>query len=350
MEIYKVIGVMSGTSLDGLDIAYCLLIYDKTWAFHIEKTKTIEYSEYWKNKFKSLIKGSSHELVLAHKEFGSYIGKQVAVFCSENKIIPDLIASHGHTIFHQPEKRLTFQLGDGNAIFSQTDIPVVYDFRTLDIALGGQGAPLVPIGDRLLFGQYDFCLNLGGFSNVSYEDNDVRVAFDICPVNIVLNQLSLTLNKPFDDGGHFAEAGKVNKGLLQNLNELEYYKLSHPKSLGREWVEKMVFPLFDKYNIETIDILSTFTDHIAIQISNILNSKPESSVIITGGGAYNRFLVKRIKEISLCKIHIPDQILIEFKEALVFAFLGVLKIRNEVNCLSSVTGARRDSSSGIVVS
>jgi len=226
---------------------------------------------------------------------------------------------------------------------------VIYNFRSLDVALGGQGAPLVPIGDRLLFSNFDYCINLGGFANISFESENKRIAFDICPVNIVLNELALAENKTFDEGGKLAESGEINVSLLDELNKLDYYKMKAPKSLGREWVEKNIYPVLDKYTIPNLDLLATFTEHVAIQISNTVKEYSGTSILITGGGAYNTYLIDRLKSFSKISIHIPEPLLIEYKDALIFAFLGLLRLRNEINCLSSVTGASCDSSCGIVV-
>ena len=262
---------MSGTSLDGLDIAYCIFIFeDGKWTYQITKATTIHYSAKWKIRLSTLQEKSALELTKTNVEYGYYIGDQVNKFIKENKFQPDFIASHGHTIFHQPNDRFTLQIGDGNAIAATTSLPVIYDFRSLDVALGGQGAPLVPIGDRLLFSNFDFCINLGGFANISFEKENQRIAFDICPVNIVLNELAIAENKSFDEGGKLAESGEVNITILAELNELKYYKMKAPKSLGREWVEENIFPIFSKYKVSNIDLLTTFTEHIAVQISNTI--------------------------------------------------------------------------------
>jgi len=349
MEIYKTIGVMSGTSLDGLDIAYCIFIFDDgKWTFQISKATTISYDNELKKSLVDLPKSTSIDLAKTNVDFGYYIGAQINKFIQENKFQPDFIASHGHTVFHQPNEKYTLQIGDGNAIAATTGLPVIYDFRSLDMALGGQGAPLVPIGDRLLFDQYDFCLNLGGFANISLEKENRRIAFDICPVNIVLNELAKAENELFDNGGKLAESGNVNLELLNELNKLDFYKKNAPKSLGREWVEKNIYPLLKSYNISNIDLLSTYTEHAAIQLANVLNGNHGSSVLITGGGAFNSYLMNRLQSLVSTKIHIPEHSIVEYKEALVFAFLGLLRMRNEINCLSSVTGASRDSSCGLV--
>ncbi len=346
MEDYLVIGLMSGTSLDGLDIALCSFHYqDNEWSFEILDTETRKYTDYWLKKLTSIHEAKAEELSELHFEYGHFLGEQVNSFIKKAAQKPDFIASHGHTIFHRPEKKHTLQIGDGNAIAAVTGLPVVFDFRSKDVALGGQGAPLAPIGDRLLFPGYDSCINLGGIANISFESNHQRIAFDICPVNQVLNSLSNEMGKAFDNKGEMASQGNIDFDLLIALNEFNYYKSKPPKSLGKEWVDENIFPLLDLFSIPIKDKLRTFTEHIAAQITNTID-KRHGKVLITGGGAYNDFLIERITANTSCQIEIPNNELIEFKEAMVFAFLGVLRIRNEINCLSSVTGASCDSCSG----
>ncbi|MDD5569725.1 MAG: anhydro-N-acetylmuramic acid kinase [Bacteroidales bacterium] len=346
---YKVIGLMSGTSLDGVDLAFCDFIYENNlWTFKILNAETIKYSSEWREKLRGLNKRNSFEFIQAHAEYGKYLGELAKRFIKKNKIKPGFVSSHGHTIFHQPQKKLTFQLGNGAAIAAECGLTVVCDFRTLDVALGGQGAPLVPIGDKLLFHEYGFCLNIGGISNISFDKNGKRIAFDVCPANIVLNNLSLQLNKEFDKNGEIAAKGKINEKLLYELNRLAYYKMPPPKSLGIEWIEKNIFPLLKKTNIPVEDKLKTFCEHIAVQIAGVTNSVKKSTLLITGGGAHNKYLINRIKKLSESEIIIPEKNIIDFKEALIFAFLGVLRMRNEVNCLKSVTGAERNNTGGTV--
>ena len=340
---------MSGTSLDGVDLAYChFKEQNKKWEYQIVKACTLPYDLNWKNKLSTAVYLSEIDLDKLHSEYGFYLGELIHLFIKKNKLKVDFIASHGHTIFHQPEKKYTLQIGEGGAIVSGTNLIVINDFRTSDVKMGGQGAPLVPIGDRLLFGDFDYCLNLGGFANISFEKDNKRIAFDICPANIVLNHYCHQNNLEFDNKGNNAKKGKVNSELLLELNALHYYHTEAPKSLGKEWVTEVVFPLIDKYRLSFFDILKTFSEHIAWQIADALSTSINQNVLVTGGGAYNNFLIERIKFHSSSKIHIPNRSLIEFKEALIFAFLGVLRFNNKINCLSSVTGAKKDSSSGII--
>ena len=345
---YNVIGVMSGTSLDGIDLAYIHFHFDTRWTFELIKMETFGYSEAWVGILKNLVSHSSEALKAIDVDYTSYLSEVINNFMSRHSITNiDAICSHGHTALHEPNNGITYQIGNQKALAKLTNNIVVCDFRVQDVALQGQGAPLVPIGDALLFPEYDYCLNLGGFANISFEDNGQRLAFDICPVNIVLNYYIQPLGFAFDDEGKMASLGKVNLKLLEVLNNLEFYNLKHPKSLGLEWVKKEVLPLIDAYKLETEDILKTFVEHIAIQISNVLIKKENATLFISGGGAFNTYLISRIKAWSPNnKIVLPSNDIINYKEALVFGLLGVLKIRNEVNCLSSVTGAKHDHSSG----
>lgn len=348
---YNVIGLMSGTSLDGLDMAFCRFNFENNqWKYEIKTAQTIAYSEQWKKTLLSLEKVDALTFQQTNIDYGHYLGGLVSDFILKNNIKADFIASHGHTIFHQPSKKLSVQVGSGSAISSKCNLPVVCDFRTTDVALGGQGAPLVPIGDKLLFSEYDFCLNLGGFANVSYHFNGQRIAYDICPVNIVMNKITEKIGKPFDDQGNIAKDGLLSGYLLNELNQIGFYKMipDSPKSLGKEWVIKNVNPLLELYEMNENDMLRTFCEHIAFQISKSLKNKPKGKILVTGGGAYNLFLMHCIQKHTEHQLIIPDNNTVEFKEALIFAFLGVLRMRNEVNCLKSVTGAMRDSCGGAI--
>lgn len=343
---YRVIGLMSGTSLDGLDIAYCLFsLKDNQWSYSIEKAETIEYSKQLRDKLIKAENTSSYEFVRIDKEFGHFIGKEVRKFIDKHNIEVDFIASHGQTIFHQPNINLTTQIGDINSIAAEARIKTIGDFRRLDVALGGQGAPLVPIGDRLLFSQYDYCLNLGGFSNISFEKESKRIAFDICPLNIVLNLLAERQGLTYDKDGLLARSGKVDNTLLVKLNALDFYKKVEKKSLGKEWVIENVLPLLKEAKISTIDLMSTFVEHATDQLANNING----DVLITGGGAFNKYLIEKLETKLNYKISRAEPIIINYKEALIFAFLGVLRERKEINTLSSVTGAKKDSCGGIIV-
>lgn len=349
-ETYNVIGVMSGTSLDGIDLAHVhFSIVDGKWSFDIYETETVSYDNDWLNKLKTAIDFSEDKLKELNKDYTVLLANFIKTFIKKHQLQKlDAICSHGHTILHQPQNGFTLQIGNLPEIANHCNQTIVCDFRVQDILLGGQGAPLVPIGDRILFSEYDFCLNLGGFSNISFEQNDTRIAFDISPVNTVLNFYANQLGLDYDDKGQLAGSGKVNSELLNELNTLEYYKKQFPKSLGFEFVKEIVLPLIEEYNIPIEDKLNTFTEHITFQIAVALPSK-KGKLLATGGGAYNDFLIERLKFwLPELEIIIPDKKTIEFKEALIFALLGVLKLRNEINALSSVTGAKHDHSSGII--
>ena len=345
---YDVIGVMSGTSLDGTDIAFIHFEFDGAWHFKIVCFETIAYSQQWLSILQNLTSYSSQELKDIDAKYTLYLSTVINNFIAAHNLKAiDAICSHGHTALHEPNKGLTYQIGNEKALASLTNNKVVCDYRVQDVALGGQGAPLVPIGDKILFSEYDFCLNLGGFANVSFEENKQRLAFDICPVNIVLNHYAQQLGLDFDDEGKIASTGKVNAALLETLNALSFYNLKYPKSLGLEWVEKEIFPIVNAGKVNVKDILRTYVEHSAIQISKVLIKKENATIFITGGGAFNKYLISRIKLLSPTNlIVIPPKDIINYKEALVFGLLGVLKIRNETNCLSSVTGAKHDHSSG----
>ncbi|RLD62689.1 MAG: anhydro-N-acetylmuramic acid kinase [Bacteroidetes bacterium] len=348
MKKTHVISLMSGTSLDGVDIAFCCFeLLSQKWNYKIIEAETIPYNKEWRNKLKSANELDAFHFIELHNQFGNFLGSCINSFIDKKKIQKvDFVSSHGHTIFHQPEKNITFQLGAGASIAAKTDITTISDFRSLDVLLDGQGAPLVPIGDMLLFPEFDYCLNLGGFSNISFNENEKRIAFDICPVNIIINYLANTLNKSFDKNGEIAKKGKLNKNLLAELNNIEYYKKPFPKSLAKEWLISDFIPIIKKFDLTVEDKLRTIYEHIAIQITNITNKKNDNSILITGGGAHNKFLIELLKQKSKNKIVIPDKDIVDFKEALIFAFLGVLRHKKIPNCLSSVTGAKFDNIGG----
>jgi anhydro-N-acetylmuramic acid kinase len=351
LETYNVVGLMSGTSLDGLDIAFCRFSHqDGQWSYQILNAETVSYSQELKESLIAMETSSALDFLEADIQYGFYLGQRVSDFIIRHDIRPDFISSHGHTIFHQPERKISIQVGSGKAIAAKCSLPVVSDFRSLDVALGGQGAPLVPVGDKLLFPSYDYCLNLGGFANISYEHKGKRLAYDICPVNIVMNDVALRLGSPFDRNGDFAKDGLLSNYLLNELNQLPFYKQigDGPKSLGKEWVQKNVDPLLEKYELDDHDLLHTFCEHIAVQVGRAVNDKPKGKMLVTGGGAYNSYLIERIRANCKQAVELPDATTIEFKEALIFAFLGVLRMRKEINCLKSVTGAIRDNCGGSV--
>ena len=340
-----ILGIMSGTSLDGLDIAYCDIQDD---SFELISAETYPYSDEWVNWLSTLEHATAYEYALVNIELGHYIGKRVNQFRSEHPGPVDLIASHGHTIFHQPHLGLTTQIGDGDAIAAETHLPVVYNFRNLDVALGGQGAPLVPIGDRLLFGEYDACLNLGGIANISYEtEGNLREAYDICPCNMALDHLTRRINKPYDKNGLMARRGNIVNGLLEQMDALDYYRHPLPKSLGKEWFVANFLPIIEHTEYAVGDLLATTVEHIARQVAGAIKGRGLQTMLVTGGGAKNKYLIARLQaQIPSCKITIPAESIIDYKEAIIFALLGYLRLNQRPNCLSSVTGAKYDNCGG----
>lgn len=340
-----VIGLMSGTSLDGLDLCCARFSYDgQRWGYKIVKAEDEEYPSEIKGKLANAQNMTALEYALFHSDYGLYLGERVKAFIERNSLKVDLVASHGHTIFHQPAKRFTAQIGSGAGIAAESGIDTVCDFRTTDVALWGQGAPLVPVGDRALFGEYDYCLNLGGFSNISFDSGESRVAYDISPVNYVLNHYTRSVGIEFDKDGDIARGGVVNPLLFEELNSLDFYNQKGPKSLGREWVESEVIPLIDSHSLSLADTLATFCEHVAFQIGRHVSG---GKVLLTGGGALNIFLVERMSALApQCQYVVPDRMTVCFKEALIFAFLGMLYISDIANCLSSVTGAAYSSIGG----
>jgi len=341
-----VLGLMSGTSMDGLDIS-CSRYYKKNniWTFELIAGETIPYTK----KIKSdLLKtfNKEHDLIDMDMNFGLVLSDFVHQFLKKHHLQVDLISSHGHTIFHNPKHGYTKQIGLGSVIAKNTGVTVVSNFRQQDIDFGGQGAPLVPIGDQLLFSAYDSCLNLGGIANISFEWKENRLAYDISPCNMILNYLAKKHGKDFDYFGSIASSGHVDLDLLDQMNKLNYYDLDIPKSLGKEYVDSVFMPLINQSNIPNQDILCTFVDHVAMQISHVFSKFKLSNSLITGGGVFNKYLVSRISHFSNTEIIIPDNDMVNLKEAIIFGFLGVLRILNQNNCLSSATGSSQNHSSG----
>ncbi len=347
-ERLTTIGLMSGTSLDGVDLACCAFIRKSgVWSYEGLAYRCIPYPESWKAKLHRAFHQDLNTLKLLDKEYGEYLGTLILQFIQEFQLTPDLIASHGHTVFHKPQESFTLQIGDGQAIARATGIPVVNDFRFEDVSKGGQGAPLVPAGDKLLFAAYPVCLNIGGIANVSFDDsNGNRIAFDVCAANQVLDAIAGRMGYAYDENGAIARSGTISDDLLRQLNQLDFYRQDAPKSLGREWVEECIWPLLRESNLVPADLLRTFTEHIAIQIGKAVHGITSSSMLLTGGGAHNHFLADRIRANCHHRVVVPEKNLVDFKEALVFGFLGMLRWKDEINVYSSVTGASSDSCAG----
>jgi len=347
MNEYTALGLMSGSSLDGVDLTFCHFFEEgQSWHYHIEVAETIAYNEVWKQFLMESLHVSAEELPARDVKFGNYLGKLINDFLKRHNLKPDLIALHGHTLFHQPKQGFSFQLGSGQAIAIKTGIETISDFRNKDILLGGQGAPLVPIGDTQLFADYDFCLNIGGIANISFDVNGIRKALDVCPANQLLNHLSELMGEPYDKGGKMSRKGRLNFDLFDLLNRNSFYKLDFPKSLNNETVRTEFIPLVDKFEASVQDKLHTVVKHIAFQIAQTGKRQTGKRMLVTGGGAHNNFLLDSIRKAGSFELIIPEEQLIDFKEALIFAFMGTLRHLGRNNCLASATGARQNSSVG----
>lgn len=371
---------MSGSSLDGLDLVFAEIEENGgAWGAEVLAVDCYPYPPEWTERLKNATSLSALDYALLHVDYGHYLGEQVNRFIEENGLHYKvaLIASHGHTTFHLPARRMTGQLGDGAALAAVTGLPVVSDLRALDIAFGGQGAPIVPVGEKLLFRDHSLFLNLGGIANISFNNPDSYIAYDVCPANRVLNMLSALAGKEYDAGGQMASEGVVHEELLQKLNALPYYALPHPKSLANDFGTDEVFPIIQSFGLRIPDALRTYVEHIVQQIAKAVRDNRSgmtddrlettddrqpmteqltsnfklqtSNLLVTGGGALNTFLVSRLEEELAplgIEVTVPDEKLVQYKEALVMALIGVLRWRQEYNVLSSATGARRDSIGG----
>lgn len=359
MKRYTAIGVMSGTSLDGLDMLHVLFEQDPTgrWRYFPLEAVTEAYPAELYSRLSTAMRASGLELAQLHSDYGHFVGRALSGFIREYGLNPDFAAVHGHTVFHRPERQMSLQIGEGAAMAAESGVMVVNAFRTSDIALGGQGAPLVPVGDELLFSDYDFCLNLGGIANISYRDaGGRRLAYDVCPCNMALNRYAARLHAAYDRNGLWARSGRPVQGLKERLDALPFYIQRPPKSLGREWFEESFLPvlaIFEKEKPE--DLLHTLVEHIAGKIADacrqawmIPENGRKTAMLITGGGAHNLYLRERIAALSGVELAEVNRKIIDYKEALIFAFLGVLRLEGQCNCLRSVTGASRDNIGGAV--
>jgi len=357
MTSKTVIGLMSGSSLDGIDLC-CVHFYEskKQIKYRWIKGQTYPISPPLKKALQEASEEDKRIGSLLDQSFSQFALECLKTFLKQLDVKVDLIASHGHTVKHEPENKITVQIGDGTYWAEQLNLPVVYDFRSEDVLLGGQGAPLVPIGDTTLFKGYEYCLNLGGISNISYKQNNSVIAYDISMCNTPLNELIQRLGKEYDKGGSIAKSGQLIPDLFDELNDLDYFKLTAPKSLDKAWYFSQMQPLFDSGSYSTADLLHTRCEHIGYQIAQSINlSKSDSKhskALVTGGGAYNTFLISRIEKYldPNFKLVIPEPYLIEYKEAVIFALMGWLRVHSKINVLRTVTGATRDTSSGKIAS
>lgn len=347
---------MSGSSLDGLDIAYVQLDEVRgQWSYEILHADCLEYSDKWLNALQHAADLNVPDFLKLHTSYGRYLGNQVNKFIAQYELGHKVhfIASHGHTVFHEPQNHTTCQIGDGATIAAITGLPVISDLRSVDVALGGQGAPIVPIGDKLLFSNYDYLLNIGGIANITVSSQETTVAYDVCPANQILNSLAQKESKTMDEDGAMAAIGHLSPDILDELNRADYYRLPSPKSLSNEAARDLVFPKLSLTSNSTYDLLHTVTLHIAAQVASAVKQHPhgkeQAAMLITGGGAFNHFLVSQIEHALApykVKVDVPDKNVVKFKEALVMALIGTLRWREEVNVLSSVTGAVKDSVGG----
>lgn len=352
---YKVIGVMSGSSLDGLDLAYCTFKFGPDGCeYKILHADCIPLADGWFSRLKNISDASGKELMQTNADLGRYFAEKINEFIIRYKLFGkvDLISTHGHTVYHFPELDFTTQIGDGAHIAAITGIKTASNFRSMDIAYGGQGTPIVPIGDMMLFGQYKYCLNIGGIANISVKLNGKIIAYDICVANQVLNFYAAQAKKPYDENGDMARSGMVHSSLFDQLQDLPFYEKNYPKSLDNSFTRKDLIPMINQYDISLEDKLRTFTEHIAFQIAHEIKRFPikheNESMLITGGGAFNRFLVECIQTHSEIKIDLPDPQIIEYKEALIIALMGVLRQEEQENVLQSVTGAQKDNIGGVI--
>ena len=346
MKQFNIIGIMSGTSLDGIDIVYVNFKFEQYWKYELIHSNTYMYEKKWITLLQSVSQEKINSIKKIDVEYTKLLSDFIIGFIDEFSIKDiDFISSHGHTALHQPSKSLTYQIGNLPILAKYINQKVVCDFRVQDVKLGGQGAPLVPVGEQYLFPEYNTLINLGGFANITKRIKNNLIAYDICPINIVFNHLSRKMKLKYDEGGYIASTGNMNEDLYNHLQRLNYYKQDPPKSLGAEWVNIQIHSILkDFQDIPIKDLMNTFSNHFAFQI--VKNIKDQDKVLITGGGAYNDYLIERIKNLTSSKITIPDPKIIEYKEALIFSFLGLLRVLEINNCYSSVTGAKKDHCSG----
>ncbi len=347
---------MSGSSLDGLDVAYVQLDEVRgQWSYELLQAECMPYSDEWVNDLRRAPGLPVSEFLKLNTRYGRYLGERVNEFIAKHDLEHKVhfVASHGHTVFHEPEHNTTSQIGEGATIAAVVGLPVISDLRNMDVALGGQGAPIVPIGDKLLFGQYDYLLNIGGIANITVRKDEQMLAFDVCPANQILNILAGRNGKDMDEGGAMAARGELLPGLLDELNSVSYYHLLAPKSLSNEMAQGMIFPLMLESPYETNDLLRTMCLHIAEQVGNAVKQYPhgkeQATLLATGGGAFNTFLIEQLRkelEAYNVTVEVPDTNVVKYKEALVMALIGTLRWREDVNVMSSVTGAKRDSVGG----
>lgn len=352
--VYRVLGIMSGSSLDGLDLALVEFHPEGNWSFEVKAAACYPYDAEWTAQLRNATRLSARDYLLLHTRYGHYIGNEINRFIEENQLAfqVQLIASHGHTSFHLPGQQTTAQLGDGAAIAATTGLAVVSDLRAMDLALGGQGAPIVPIGEQLLWPNYPWLLNIGGIANITRNRAGHAAAFDCCPANAILNRLAALEGLAYDTDGYLAAGGKLQPSLLNLLNQQSYYAEPYPKSLSNDFGKEVIYPLLEASGFSVADQLHTYVVHIATQVAHAvaaLEPAAGGTMLVTGGGAHNKFLLSKIGEALkpyAIELELPDNTTIDFKEAIVMALFGLLRWREQVNLLHSATGAQKDSIGG----
>lgn len=354
--VYHVIGLMSGSSLDGLDIAYVQLDEVRgAWSYQIHQAECVPYSSDWTASLKQASNQSVPDFLQLHTAYGHYLGRQIVAFIDKHGLHHKIhfVASHGHTVYHNPAAHTSFQLGEGAAIAAECGLPVITDLRAMDVALGGQGAPIVPVGDKLLFTDYDYLLNIGGIANLTVKNGERTLAFDVCPANQPLNRFAQEAGLPFDQDGQIAASGAVLADAMAQLNDHPYYNTPAPKSLSNELAMEIALSPFQQNSFALADRMRTMVEHIAIQVKHAVQHHPIQKeavkMLITGGGALNTTLVRRLQDLleeERIQVVIPDAQTVQYKEAVVMALFGALRWREEVNVFSEVTGAMRDSIGG----
>lgn len=356
--VYNVIGLMSGSSLDGLDIVYTQLTEIRgAWSYEVLASACEPYPVELSDELRRAAGLSVPEFLRLHTRYGHYLGNAVNTFITRHQLEHKVhfICSHGHTVWHEPRRQTTTQIGDGAAIAAHTYLPVIADLRNMDVALGGEGAPIVPIADRLLFSDYNFCLNIGGIANITIN-REQPLAFDICPANQLLNHFALGLQKAYDENGELARLGNNVEPVLQKVNQVAFYEQRIPKSLHNGFVTEEVIPHFSDIS-DHRDALHTSTRHIVAQIIKAMDPYllpgVEQKMLVTGGGAFNTFLIELLQE-ELARtgqsvaVVVPDEQTVKFKEAIAMALMGALRWREEPNTYASVTGAKHDSIAGTI--
>lgn len=350
-ELY--IGVMSGTSLDGIDIALCEINSVKCVCIH-----SAEFPFEPKLK-EDVLRAINSPVTLSFigeldTRLGELFAQAILSFIQDNQIDAQKIRAiglHGQTLWHQPNGDFPFsmQLGNPNVVSVQTALAVVADFRGKDIALGGQGAPFAPAFHKEIFGalgRKTAVVNIGGMANITFL-NDALSGYDTGPGNVLMDYwISQTKNLPYDKEGIFAACGRVNEALLQSFLSDDYFHKIPPKSTGREyfnptWLSNHM-PIFQTLQEE--DIQRTLLELTAQTITDALQNSSVELLIVCGGGAKNSFLMQRLHELAQIEVTTSDTYGVsgDFMEAMAFAWLAYKRIHLEKVELSSVTGAKED--------